>query len=82
MNRIDRIASRIVWSWKSKEVFDGAVFDHKSDGNSVIIRVKPDGSFYGDTGDFDFTAKSKRELFEKLTKWGYRTTPSGAEVVD
>ena len=55
------------------------IYDNKEDGTSVAVEKRPDGSFYGDAGSFDFTAKNEAELIEKLTKWNYDLNPVGFE---
>ncbi len=47
------------------------VYDIESEGESYTVKVsrKPDGSFYGDAGEFDFTAANAVELHSKLIKW-------------
>lgn len=39
-------------------------------GSSVKIYRNPQGGYYGDTGDFDFSANNLDELMEKLKRIG------------
>jgi hypothetical protein len=70
--KMKQIESREYWT----------VYDHTSDGTSVQVMKKPDGTYYGDSGDFDFVAKDKDELHHKLKKWGYNTNPVGYDKID
>lgn len=57
------------------------VYDNPRTGETAQVVKRPDGSYYGDTGDYDFTAKDERELIEKLKMWGFKVNPIGFEKV-
>jgi hypothetical protein len=43
--------------------------DEDKGGMLTSVVRKPDGSYYGDTGEFDFSAPNATELRAKLTRW-------------
>lgn len=55
------------------------VYDNPETGETARVTKQADGSFYGDTGDFDFTAKNEADLIAKLTNWGFDLQPVGYE---
>lgn len=57
------------------------VYYNPRTGEYANVIKRPDGSYYGDTGDYDFVAQNEQELLHKLKSWGFRTDPVGAEKV-
>lgn len=43
----------------------------EDDQETATIIREPDGSYYGQTGKFDFEAPDAETMRAKLTKWGY-----------
>ena len=46
-----------------------AIFNDPEDGSEIKIYKRGSG-YYGDTGDFDFSANNLQELIQKLQGWG------------
>jgi hypothetical protein len=55
-----------------------AIYDD-GEGGTVKIYAKPDGTYYGEASDFDFTAKDDIEMIRKLAMWGYKRLAGGIE---
>lgn len=49
---------------------DGQIAEFSGGGFDSVKIFKIGDGFYGDTGDFDFTAGSVEELMEKLNRMG------------
>jgi hypothetical protein len=43
----------------------------EDDQETATVVREPDGSYYGQTGKFDFEAADAEAMRAKLTKWGY-----------